>query len=274
MSKIKLSYVVATPELAINENVTAYQGKLEEAFEKLKMLGYDGAELMLIDPKRLELQEILNLSKKYGIEIPVICTGEVFGQEHLSFMDPDKKVRNNAIERMKEIIDFAEPFEAHVNVGRLRGRFYPEIPKEESLSWLYSAFEQITDYASDRNVFIILEPIPYIFCNNINSTQDGIEVIKKVNKDNFKLMIDLISVHLEDKSMERSFKEATPYLKHIHICDSNRLAPGYGNFDFQKIVSIIKSINYSGYLSVEIKQFPDRDVILKESIELIKPLIK
>ena len=72
MSKIKLSYVVATPELAINENVTAYQGKLEEAFEKLKMLGYDGAELMLIDPKRLELQEILNLSRKYGIEIPVI----------------------------------------------------------------------------------------------------------------------------------------------------------------------------------------------------------
>ena len=52
----------------------------------------------------------------------------------------------------EEIIDFAEPFEAHVNVGRLRAVFDPEIPKEESLSWLYSAFEQITDYASDRNV--------------------------------------------------------------------------------------------------------------------------
>lgn len=273
MSRIKLSYVVATPELMVNENVTAYQGDIEEAFIIIKTLGYDGVELMAVDPQRIDWLKIQNLANKYELEIPVICTGEVFGQECLSFMDPDRKIREKAISRMNEIIDFAKYFEAHVNIGRIRGHFYPDIPKEKSVGWMYDAFDEITEYALNKGVVLILEPIPYIFCNNINSTLDGLEVVKKVNKDSFKLMIDFFSINMEDKSVEKSFEEAKTFLKHIHICDSNRLAPGYGNLDFQRLINIIKKIDYSGYLSVEIKQFPDKDTILKDSIELIKPLI-
>ena len=88
------------------------------------------------------------------------------------------------------------------------------------------------------------------------------------------MMVDLVSMHIEDQSLEKSFNEVKPYLKHIHICDSNRLAPGYGNLDFKKIINIIKNIDYDGYISVEIKQVPHKDIVLKESIELIKPLLK
>lgn len=271
---IKISYVIATPELLRNENVTAYQGDIKETFSKLRDFGYDGAELMLVNPRKVNLKEIKYLSKKYGIEIPAICTGEVFGQEHLSFMDPDKVVRDRTIQRMKDIIDFAEPFKSCVNIGRIRGRLYPEIPKEKSLDWMYYAFGEITEYASKKDVIIILEPIPFIFCNNINTTQDGIEIVKKISKENFKLMVDIFSMHLEDQSFEKSFHDAKPYLKHIHICDSNRLAPGYGNLDFQKIINIIKSIDYNGYISIEIKQTPEKNKILEDSIKLIKPLLE
>lgn len=274
MRRIKLSYVIATPELLMNENVTAYQGDIEEAFNKLKTLGYEGVELMLVEPKNVDLAKIKYFSEKYGIEIPAICTGEVFGQAHLSFMDTHQDIRDKAIQRMKEIIDFAEPFKAYVNIGRIRGRFYPEIPREKSLDWMYTAFNEVTEYASKKGIILILEPITYVFCNNINSTQDGLAVVKKIGKDNFRLMVDLFSMHLEDKSFEKSFKEAKPYLKHIHICDSNRLAPGYGNFNFPKIINIIKAIDYDGYLSVEIKQTPEKDKILKDSIRMIKPLLK
>ena len=274
MSKIKLGYVIATPELSFSENVTAYQGEISEAFRKLKNLGYDGAELMLVDPKRVEQRKIVYLSQKYRIEIPVICTGEVFSQAHLSFMDPDEGVRDEAIQRMKDIIDFAKPFGAKVNIGRLRGRFYPEIPREKSLDWMYFAFNDVADYAFEKEVTLILEPIPYVFCNNINTTQDGIDIVKNVGKESFKIMVDLFSMHIEDQSFEKSFNEVKPYLEHIHICDSNRLAPGRGNLDFKKIINIIKNIDYDGYISVEINQVPDKDIVLKESIELIKPLLK
>lgn len=272
-NKIKVGYLVATPELRIDENVTAYQGDMETAFHKLSDLGYDGAELMILDPDLVDRERVEQLSREYDLEIPVLCTGEVYGQGGLSFMDPDQSVRTEAILRMKKIIDFASPFGAQVNIGRLRGRFSMEIPKETSLAWMYAAFEEVTDYAAERGVTIILEPVPCIFCNHINTTQDGIAVVRRMGRENFRLMVDIFSMNLEDISMERSINDAKPYLTHIHVCDSNRLAPGRGNLDFGKILSVIKAAGYTGYISAEINQHPDQDIVIEEAVKVLRPLL-
>lgn len=270
---IRIAYVVATPEVKVEETVTAFQGDMKEAFRRLRDLGYDGTELMIRDPDRVDQGEVERLSREYGLEIPVLCTGEVYGQDRLSFMDPDESVRREAIRRTERIIDFATPFSAQVNIGRLRGRFLPEIPREESLGWMYAAFEDVTDYAAERGVTMILEPVAQIACNNINSTQEGIEVVRKVGRENFRLMADIFHMNLEDKSMEKSFREARPYLTHIHVCDSNRLAPGRGNFDFKRIIDMVKGIGYHGYISAEISQFPAQDVVVEEPIRVLRPLL-
>jgi len=272
-NRIKLGYLVATAELGVDEKVTAYQGDMGTAFQKLSELGYDGAELMILDPDVVDRGRVEQLSREYNIEIPVLCTGEVFGQGGLSFMDPDQSIRTEAVSRMKKIIDFASPFGAQVNIGRLRGRFSINIPKETSLAWMYAAFEEVTDCAAQRDITIILEPIPYIFCNNINSTQDGIAVVRRMGRENFRLMADIFSMNLEDISMQRSFNDAKPYLTHVHVCDSNRLAPGRGNLDFGKILSMLKAIDYNGYISAEINQYPDQDIVIEEAINVLRPLL-
>jgi len=272
-STIKIGYMVATPELKVEEALTAYQGDLKEAFSKLRYFGYDGAELMVLNPDHVDRDEVERLSREYGIEIPVVCTGEVYGQDHLSFMDPDESIRREAIGRTKRIIDFASSFGAQVNIGRLRGRLFVETPQEESLGWMYAAFENVTDYAAERGVTMILEPVAQIFCNNINSTQEGIEVVRKIGRKNFRLMADIFHMNLEDKLLEKSFRDAKPYLTHIHVCDSNRLTPGRGNFDFKRIIEMIKKIGYSGYISAEILQFPAQDIALEETIKHLKPLL-
>ena len=246
---------------------------METAFQKISELGYDGAELMILDPDIVDRDRIEQLSREYDIEIPVLCTGEVYGQGGLSFMDPDQSLRTEAILRMKKIVDFATPFRAQVNIGRVRGQFSMDIPKVTSLAWMYSAFEEITDYAAQRGVTIILEPVPYIFCNNINATKDGIAVVKKMGRENFRLMADIFSMNLEDISMERSFNDAKPYLTHIHVCDSNRLAPGRGNLDFGKIIDMLKGIDYTGYISVEINQHPDQGLVIEEAAKVLRPLL-
>lgn len=270
---IKLGYMVATPELKIEESVTAYQGDMKDAFSKLRMFGYDGAELMVLDPDHFDRKQVERFSREYGIEIPVVCTGEVYGQARLSFMDPDESIRNEAIRRTKKIIDFASSFGAQVNIGRLRGRLFSDVPQEQSFGWMYTAFEDVTDYAAARGVSMIIEPVAQIYCNNVNSTQDGIEVVRRVGRGNFRLMADLFHMNLEDKSMEESFREATSYLTHIHVCDSNRLAPGRGNFDFKRIIEIIKKIGYKGYISAEVFQLPAQDTALEETIKHLKPLL-
>jgi sugar phosphate isomerase/epimerase len=270
---IKLAYMVATPEVKVEESVTAYQGDMKEAFSRLAALGYDGAELMMVEPDRVDRDRIERLSREYGIEVPVICTGEVYGQARLSFMDPDESVRREAIRRTKGIIDFASCFGAQVNIGRLRGRLFPDTPREKSIDWMYAAFEDVTDYAAERGITMTLEPIAHIFCNNINSTHEGVDVVKRVGRDNFRLMADVFHMNLEDASVEAGFTEMRPYLSHIHVCDSNRLAPGRGNFDFKTITEMIKQIGYRAYISAEIFQFPSQDIVLEETIKHLKPLL-
>jgi len=88
-----------------------------------------------------------------------------------------------------------------------------------------------------------------------------------------RLMADIFSMNLEDISMEKSFNDAKPYLTHVHVCDSNRLAPGRGNLDFGKIIDMIKAAGYTGYISAEISQHPDLDIVIEETINVLRPLL-
>ena len=133
-SKMRLCYQVATPDVKIDESVTAYQGPLKESFKNLSELGYDGVELMTLNPKELDWDEVKNLLEKYHLKAALVCTGEIFGQLKLSYTDPDEDIRKEAIRRTKEIIDFAGFLEADINIGRIRGQYTKELSKEETQS--------------------------------------------------------------------------------------------------------------------------------------------
>ena len=274
MGKIKLSYMVATPDVAVRESVTALQGDLETCFRMVRDAGYQGVELMTRDPELSTGREIEHLASVHALDIPMVCTGEMYGQDHLSFMDPDPEIRGKAIERTCRIIDMSARFGAMINIGRLRGRFYKNIPPEKSLEWMYSAFLKLSDYASFRNVTIALEPIEYLDCNNINSIQDGVSVVKKVNRGNFMLMADIFQMNLEEKTIHEAFCVAASCLAHIHLCDSNRRAPGAGNFNFKKIWGWIEEIEYRGFVSIEVLQLPDAHSALHQSISTLRPYLK
>ena len=51
---MKLCYQAATPDVAIADSVTAYQGTLDQSFGGLSRLGYDGVELMTLNPGALD----------------------------------------------------------------------------------------------------------------------------------------------------------------------------------------------------------------------------
>ena len=52
---MKLSYVVATPEVRAGSDLTAYHGSLEPFFARMRELGYDGVELMVREPREVHV---------------------------------------------------------------------------------------------------------------------------------------------------------------------------------------------------------------------------
>ena len=64
-------------------------------------------------------------------------------------------------------------------------------------------------------------------------------------------------------------------LKHIHMADYDRKAPGTAGCDFVDIMQALKDIGYDGYVTME-NGFPTRschpDVVARESLENLKAI--
>jgi sugar phosphate isomerase/epimerase len=269
---MKLSYTVATPEIK-SSNVLAYKGEFKQILQKMVNWGYQGIELMVKDPRKFDQAKIVQLIRMHNLEVPAVCTGEVFGEDGLSFMDVDEAIRKLAIQRTKEIIEFAAYFKAPVNIGRLRGHFTKEVERDRLLDYALFGFDESITYAEKYNVRIILEPITSTVTNFINTTKEGIQFVQKINRKNFGLMLDLFHMNIEDSSIYASFIEAKKYVSHIHVCDNNRQAPGWGHLNFPEIIQVLRAVRYHGFLSAEILQIPNQVRAAEQTSKYLSALI-
>jgi sugar phosphate isomerase/epimerase len=271
---MKLSYQVSTPEVYALPGITSYQGKtFEDSIKALKRAGYDGIELMVRDPGAFDLKEVAGLLEKHSYETSLVCTGEVYGQDKLGFSDPDDTRRDEAIKRVKGAIDLAHMLGSQINLGRARGGYLPDIPQEQSYKRAWDAVLQVTEYASKKDVRIALEPVNTLGLNFINSTAEGLEFVKKVASPYFRIMLDTMHMHIEDKDIEATVNNSIDFVTFVHLADSNRRYPGAGVFDFPSFIGYLKKAGYDGYLSVEVFSLPDQDTALRKSIEYIRPLL-
>lgn len=270
---MKLCYQVATPEVAIAPSVTSYQGDIEVSFRELSEMGYDAVELMSRDPNEIDREFIKELSEKYNLEIAMVCTGEAFGQDKLKLVDRDPKRREEAYQRTIDFIDLAAYFGTGINIGRLRGHYYDDIPREETYQLAVDVMRRLSEYAEEKDVFIVMEPVTMLQTNFINSTQDALELIKEVDRPAFQAMIDIYHANIEDKDIYESIREAKDYLAHVHVADNNRRVPGTCGFDFPKIIQTLKDVDYKGPLAVEMFQIPDQKTAARQAAEFLKPLL-
>ncbi len=271
-----LCYQVATPDVAIADSVTAYQGSIEKSFGDLGKngLGYQGVELMTLNPSKLDWKLIKNEAVKNGLKVALVCTGEIWGQLNLSYTDPNEKIRLEAIERTKEIIDFASYLDANINIGRVRGQYNNVLTKEQTEDLAVKAFKELSDYAEDKNVIIALETVTIMQTNFINTCFEARKIIERVNKPNFKLMLDIFHLNLEEKNIYETIKEYSDINVHVHLADNNRRYPGHCGLDFEKIINTFKDCGYNGAFCTEIFQIPSMEEAAKESIKHLKPILE
>lgn len=272
--KLKLAYMVATPDVRL-KSALGYPGDLTATAALMKDLGYDGMELTVADPSLLDWGSISDIAAGAGLDIPMVCTGEVFGQERLGLADPDDEIRAQALNRIKCVIRLASRLGAMVNIGRSRGRYVESIPQHRTDAWALDAFRELADYAGERNVVIALEPIAAHVCNFINSTQDGLEWVDRVNRPNFRLMVDVYHMNIEDRTpMRESLMAARGAVVYVHLCDSNRKPPGWGHIHFGEFLSDLVSSEYQGYVSAEVSNYPDPTQAIRQSAQVLRPLVR
>lgn len=269
---MKLCYQVATPDVAKADSVTAFQGPLENSFQTLSEMGYDGVELMTLNPSELDWGYVKSEAEKNRLIVAIVCTGEIFGQLGLSYTNPDEANRKEAISRTKEIIDFASYLGANINVGRIRGQYCSQLSKIQTEELAVRAFRELSDYAAEKNVKIALETVTIMQTNFINTMEEAVQIIKRVDCPNFRLMMDIFHMNLEEKDMYQAIRDYSQYNIHVHLADNNRRYPGQCGFDFEKILRTFKECGYDGNFCTEIFQLPSMEAAAQGAIKCLRPI--
>lgn len=272
--KIKIASMVGAPDLG-SPTLAPYSGDLSAAFGRLAALGYDGVELMTKNPSRLDGPKIRRALDEHNLRLCGLCSGHLYGEDRLGLLKPDLTVDQVAMKRLCEFVDFASAFFGPgtlINIGRSRGMGDPARPAE-TLQVAANALRELAEYARPRGIGLVLEPVRREEVNFIHSTQDGVTLAQRVNHPNLGLMVDTYHMYWEDADMYASLYQSVPLIWHVHLSDSNRCWPGSGKIDYGRFVKILQDTGFGGFISMEIRAWPDADAAATRGLEHMRQFI-
>jgi len=269
---MKLSIVLSTQPAQFQ--AATFKGDLETNLAEIASLGYDGVELAIRDPKLIDLELLDGLVQAHSLSVPAIGTGQAWGEEGLSFTDPDPGIRSAAIERIKSHIPVASHFRAVIIIGLLRGIVKPSVDHAQAMDWLVEALRECSAAALPCNVRLALEPINRYETTLINNATEGLDLIERVGADNFGLLLDTFHMNIEEADIGASIRACGERIFHFHVADSNRWYPGAGHLDFSSILKALSIVDYKGWVSGEFLPIPSAEIGAKENILYLKEIRK
>jgi len=238
--------------------------------------------------------ELERVVSAHGLTVPAIGTGQAWGEEGLSFTDPDPAVRTAAIERTRSHIPFAAQTGAIIIIGLLRGTVRPGVEHAQAMEWLVDALQQCCTAAQPHGVRLALEPLNRYETDLIHTVAEGLDLIERVEErvavrpgspqergasvgdlaqqgspqgaGNLGLLLDTFHMNIEERDLAGAIRAAGERLFHFHVADSNRWYPGDGHVDFGHLLAVLEKIGYTGYVSGEFMPLPDAETAAEQAI--------
>ncbi len=250
-----------------------FKGDIYANLAQIAALGYQGAELAIRDPAAVDAGALEHLVRSHGLSVPAIGTGQAWGEEGLSFTDPDLVIRRAAIERVKSHIPLASRLEALIIIGLIRGVVKPGVQPAQAMDWLVQGIRECSEAAKGSGVRLALEPINRYETSLVNNAGQGLQLIERVGCDNFGLLLDTFHMNIEEAEIGESIAISAGHIFHFHVADSNRLYPGAGHLDFGAILRALAGTGYAGWISGEFLPQPDPFTAAKNSLDFLRRIL-
>ena len=125
--------------------------------------------------------------------------------------------------------------------------------REKAWEQLYELGNLLSDIAGSHGQTVVVEPLSYKEVNIVNTVEEGAEYCRKVNRDNFKLLVDFY--HFDNNAEDwASLEKNKNLLYHAHIASPKKrtLPDGEGDWEFfERSIKTLERIGFEGGLSFE-----------------------
>jgi sugar phosphate isomerase/epimerase len=241
---------------------------LEQIFSDLKYAGFDGVELMELHFRNRQTKEIIaELISRYQIALSGISyTGDMFDESKHSFILEDVE---NIMENMASVR--ARTF--GVSVGRVpAGR----LKTEKELDAQADILKKLIAMGKNRGIVLNLHNHTYEVENNLYDLKGTLERIPDI-----KLGPDLNWLLRANVDPIWFLKEYKKNIVFLHLRDQlkNGKWPeslGEGDVDFIEIANVLKDIDFSGDVVIELAHERNFEITrpLKESLKMSRDYVR
>lgn len=220
---------------------------LPDAIRAAKKAGFDAVECHW--PYSFEIKDIDAALCETGLQMLGLNTsrGKVeAGDNGLSAVPGRESEARAAID---QAIDYAKALNVpniHVMAGRSEGTE----AHRAFLSNLTYACEQ----ASVHDINILIEPLnnrdaPGYF---LQTSAQGLSIIKGLGYDNLKLMFDCYHIQIMEGDISRRLEALMPHIGHVQIASvPDRAEPDHGELDYRHIVNWLDQLGYQQAIGAE-----------------------
>ena len=233
-------------ELAIHNWMRAEP--IEATVKRISELGYDRLEIAG-EPDAYDTEKIGKLLKDHGIG----CWGSVtLMMEKRNLLAGDPEQRAISVQYVKDVVKMVHDLEGQMVsvVPGTVGKLVPDARPEEEWQWAVEGMKEIYDYAEPLGIQLGIEPINRFETYFINRGDQAMALAKEVGP-NCGVCLDVFHMNIEEDDIYEAIRRTEGRLAGFHVADNNRMAPGMGTFNWQKIVDTLIEIGYDGALSVE-----------------------
>ncbi|MEA4911857.1 MAG: sugar phosphate isomerase/epimerase family protein [Oscillospiraceae bacterium] len=265
-----MKYCVAIGQTTSPSTPLLLDGDFVNSMRTAASLGYGAVEIHTPEPQSLDIGALRAACDSLGLCIATLGTGQIYGKYGLYLMDPDEQRQRRIVDMVCRYIDIAAQLGSKVTIGSIKGNVPQGGDREVCLAVMGKLLREISAYAVEKNVTVLLEATNHFENNVLNTGKDVRAMIEKNSLRNFEALMDSFHINMEERSPATCLRDAGPYLGHIHFGDNTRMYPGSGAFNFDVFCQSIREIGYDGVLSVECFPLPDGLTAAKESIRFFK----
>jgi sugar phosphate isomerase/epimerase len=241
--------------------------ELEGGCRTAAALGFDAVEIFPRSAEEVDARQLRRILEQNRLKLAGMGTGAGWVVRKLRLTDPDAEQRRRARDFAASIVDLAGGFGAPAILGSMQGRWEGSVSREQALSWLAEALEQLGPRAHALGVPLLFEPLNRYETNLCNRVEETMTWLAGLQTKNVKLLCDLFHMNIEETDVARALGMAGARLGHVHFADSNRHAIGFGHTEMAPIARSLEQIGYAGYISAEVLPLPDPESAAQRTIQ-------
>ena len=226
-------------------------------FRRMKQSGMDFVELLVPEPGELDLAETRAALQDHGLGV------ELAARVNLArdLMSADKAFRRAGADYLGFCVEVAKALGAKIVGGPLygaplvfAGRAPAPVAEDERLRRIervVSGLKEAGERAADSGVILAVEPLNRFETDFCISTENGIDLVDRVESPAVQLMLDTFHMNMEDGSLPDAIRAAGKRLAHFQANENHRGFIGSGHADWPGITAALRDITYNGPITLE-----------------------